>query len=279
MALSPDGRSLLARYKAEQAARALPPASRQRVLEALRQGARGPLDPRTDVDPKGVRLPSSGTLLAKAAGSMVTKGILSAVALGTAGAIAWSAHSSAPSSTRSSGPPILPAPAVVPALRRAEAPSVETASAPIPQVRVSDLPRAPGVPASHTPSSRAAPASSNGTAPVPAPVATALPTPDPVAAPTAAASGGEDDIELLATAHRALAAGDPERALALIDEHRARFPRSVLTAERDATKAIALCQSGRAAAGAAAALSFLRDHPGSAFEARLRSVCGLGAAP
>lgn len=73
------------------------------------------------------------------------------------------------------------------------------------------------------------------------------------------ASTLEAETFLLESARAELRAGNPAKALGMLDEHRRRFPKGLLAAERRATRVKALCQAGRIAdarreAGAVASL-------------------------
>ena len=82
-----------------------------------------------------------------------------------------------------------------------------------------------------------------------------------------------EENRLLGRARRALIDEQPARALAQLDEHEQRFPRGVLTEERQALRAIALCEVGREVEGTAAARLFLREHPQAALSHRVRGAC------
>lgn len=69
----------------------------------------------------------------------------------------------------------------------------------------------------------------------------------------------EAETLLLESARARLRAANPTKALVVLDEHRRRFPKGLLAAERRATRVKALCQAGRVAeagreAGAVASL-------------------------
>ena len=82
-----------------------------------------------------------------------------------------------------------------------------------------------------------------------------------------------EENRLLGRARAALIADEPARALALLREHARRFADGVLTQERRALRAVALCEAGREDEGAAAARSFLRAHPQATLARRVRSAC------
>lgn len=82
-----------------------------------------------------------------------------------------------------------------------------------------------------------------------------------------------EENRILGQARRALIDERPERALARLADHERRFPTGVLTEERKALRAVALCEAGRSAEGRAAARLFLREHPRAALAHRVRSSC------
>lgn len=82
-----------------------------------------------------------------------------------------------------------------------------------------------------------------------------------------------EESRLLKQARSALVDAQPEQALARLAEHARRFPAGVLTEEREALRAVALCEAGREADGDAAAQAFLREHPQAALAERVRSAC------
>lgn len=96
------------------------------------------------------------------------------------------------------------------------------------------------------------------------------PSPDP---PRVQSASLAEETRLLKRAHAARAAGDPRRALAVLDESLRRFPRGMLAEERAALRAMALCDAGDREAGPATA-AFLRRYPGSALASRVRGACG-----
>jgi hypothetical protein len=96
--------------------------------------------------------------------------------------------------------------------------------------------------------------------------------PEVVAAPV---DGGALAAEaaLLQRAQTALAAGDPEAALARLGEHTRGFKDGVLARERDALRVTALCAAGRTTEGRAEAEAFLKAHAGSLLAERVRGAC------
>lgn len=81
------------------------------------------------------------------------------------------------------------------------------------------------------------------------------------------------ETRLLAQARAALLEARPEQALARLAEHARRFPDGVLSEERQALDAVALCEAGRDADGESAARTFLREHPRAALAQRVRGAC------
>jgi hypothetical protein len=133
-------------------------------------------------------------------------------------------------------------------------------------------------------------------------------TPEPVVpqAPTAAASGGPADnapaqstageptqaavepppeaaasdslgaeVELLHRAQAAWRRHDARGALALLEAHRARYPRSKLELERDALRVLTLCELGRRDDAAPVAQAFLARAPRSPLRASVEESCAL----
>lgn len=108
-----------------------------------------------------------------------------------------------------------------------------------------------------------------------APIAVTPPSMPPSTPP--ARSSLEDDANLLREAHRALAAGDVDRSLRLLDEHEKRFPSSALEPERSAERVFALCQAKRVAEARSSADAFLGRHGDGPLAARVRASCGKTA--
>ena len=82
------------------------------------------------------------------------------------------------------------------------------------------------------------------------------------------------EIALLNEAQRALASGQADRALQLLDRHARDFPRGSLVEERAAARIIALCALGRVTAARAEAAAFVRKSPESPLVDRVRAACG-----
>jgi hypothetical protein len=94
------------------------------------------------------------------------------------------------------------------------------------------------------------------------------PSPEPIETDSLA-----EETELLRQARRAVAAGDPHRALALLDTCARRFPNGVLIEERAALRVITLCEAGETSRGRDAARAFARTYPASALSTRVRDAC------
>jgi outer membrane protein assembly factor BamD (BamD/ComL family) len=85
------------------------------------------------------------------------------------------------------------------------------------------------------------------------------------------ASHLHEESAMILDARSVLRAGDPSRALRLLDGARARFPQGILAQEREALAIEALVRSGQRALAAKRAESFLRDYPKSPHAADVRS--------
>jgi hypothetical protein len=197
---------------------------------------------------------------------IVGAAVLVATAGGVGAAIEWRMSNGRAPSTESPtaisnhvGPPMaspIPAPA----------------SAPIPALAASSV-------LIKTPSSIPAPASTRQGTLIPvaaAPASSAVPTPDalPASAPTTTLAR---EVRLLRDADLAVKGGDPERALTLLDEHAAAFPRSDLEPERSAERVFALCRAGRIEEARSAASAFLGAHPTGPLAERVKDGCREGS--
>lgn len=119
----------------------------------------------------------------------------------------------------------------------------------------------------------------------PAPVVSATPpTPvealpvEPRAVATRRASGRlAEEVAILSRAEKELHAGRPSSALAVLEEHRQKFPNGELAQERIAARVHALCALGRVADAEAALARLRRVSPGSPQEGRAREACAPGA--
>jgi hypothetical protein len=88
------------------------------------------------------------------------------------------------------------------------------------------------------------------------------------------ASSLEEETALLRSAHEALQANDPARALRLLDEHASRFPSGALEPEESADRVFALCAEQKTDAARTAANTFLSAHPTGPLAVRVRASCG-----
>ena len=90
-------------------------------------------------------------------------------------------------------------------------------------------------------------------------------------------AGLRDEIELLKEAQKAIAGGETDRAMSLLDAHADRFKGGALAEERLAARAIALCQAagepGRRAEARRAFSRFLAEAKASPLEPRVRAAC------
>lgn len=114
--------------------------------------------------------------------------------------------------------------------------------------------------------------------PKPAPVASSVAAEAPVP-PTAdtspatpARSTLADEVMLVDEARAALRRGDVPRALSRLEAHATRFPSGAFTIERDALRIEALAAQGREAEARAAALSFVKAHPGAPIPPRAKKA-------
>jgi hypothetical protein len=145
-------------------------------------------------------------------------------------------------------------------------------------------------PAAKTPQLTAAAPAAAPLAPLAPPVAAPAPpaadeparaTPAQAARAPAARSGGRPDalaqeVQLLARATRNMRAGQAARALTVLDEHQRRFPSGVLSEERRAARAQALCALGRVAEGRAEQAALPAHSPTAA---RAAQACDAPAKP
>lgn len=83
----------------------------------------------------------------------------------------------------------------------------------------------------------------------------------------------EEETRGLGEANRALQAGDPERALQLLEEQSRAFDHGELSEEREAARVLSLCKTSREAEAKAALAAFLAKTPNSPLADRVRSAC------
>jgi hypothetical protein len=95
----------------------------------------------------------------------------------------------------------------------------------------------------------------------------------PAASTSEAPQTIDEEVRLLKAAQRALSSGAPARALAILDESVARFPKSKLGDARQVTRMMAVCSLGQTAQARELAKRFLAQHPSSPFSDRVRRIC------
>lgn len=100
----------------------------------------------------------------------------------------------------------------------------------------------------------------------------------PRSPPIAPSSLGDDnhlaeEVALLSRATSALRSGNSSEALATLAEHQRRFPRGVLSQQRHAARAQALCQLGRKTEAKTELAKLAKSSP---LAARTRQACGFG---
>ncbi|HVW26715.1 MAG TPA: hypothetical protein VHC69_15210 [Polyangiaceae bacterium] len=95
--------------------------------------------------------------------------------------------------------------------------------------------------------------------------------PAPKSAPQSTLS---QELDLLHDAQAKWRAGDASAALALLAEHRRRFPRSVLAPERDALTVLSLCATNRTAEAKRLARHFLQQARHSPLRTTVEESCG-----
>jgi hypothetical protein len=85
-----------------------------------------------------------------------------------------------------------------------------------------------------------------------------------------------EELDLLHEAQAKWRSGNASAALAVIGEHRARFPRSALAPERDALAVLSLCATNRVAEAKRLARHFLATAPRSPLKRSVEESCGGG---
>jgi hypothetical protein len=86
-----------------------------------------------------------------------------------------------------------------------------------------------------------------------------------------------EEVALLSQASADLHAGRPAAALAVLDEHRRKFPHGALVQERTSARVQALCALGWMSDAQAELARLSRMAPNSPHLARARKACGSGA--
>jgi hypothetical protein len=190
--------------------------------------------------------------------------------------------------------------ALAPSFSSAGPPRVEGAPPPVPvaSMPVADPPPAPVATASAEPVAPSAPivvspnearvtSAPHVPAVTPRPRTSGAGIPAPLApAPVAATAAPPGDVarlpetstlaeetRLVSSAAAARRANEPRRALALLDEHAARFRRGVLAEERDAERVQALCAAGLPVEARDRAAAFAAAYPTSPLLATTRRAC------
>ncbi|WP_437671084.1 RNA polymerase sigma factor [Sorangium sp. So ce131] len=134
-------------------------------------------------------------------------------------------------------------------------------------------PVAPSIPGA-TAAIAAVPAVSAAGGPAPAAATAAVGAPRAAVAPPSGAFSPSDDIDihLIQRAVAALGAGNAAEALAALDRHGRRYPRSPRAQQREALSIKALAHAGRRAEAAARAARFREIFPGSAYLAAIEDA-------
>lgn len=191
------------------------------------------------------------TIAGVGGGSFAAKaGIATLAALVIAGGV-WTATQSTPAPSQQ---PVTAATMTPTAVE----PKQTQATEPAPVVSIDDLPQLPVAPSAEKPAQRAAPHVAPSTAPVVAP--------EP-------ARSSADAMADLRKAQDALGA-NPARSLQLIAEHRANYPRSAFSQERDVLEIDALLRLGRRSEAVARGDQFARYYPKSAHLRRIDALLG-----
>ena len=184
------------------------------------------------------------TAAAKAFGLSAMGWVALAGSLSVAGAGAYYVSSRAPAKVPAVAATITSAPAIAPTVDRPEV-------LPVPATGAGVAPRTAETPATKPRAlegSRSAPAASVDT-------------------------HFAEDARLLRDVRAALASGQDERALALLDARGADSNAGVFAEEREAARIVTLCKLGRQAEARAAARRFLAAHGGSPLAERVRRAC------
>ncbi|MEM6994930.1 MAG: tetratricopeptide repeat protein, partial [Myxococcota bacterium] len=81
------------------------------------------------------------------------------------------------------------------------------------------------------------------------------------------------ELDLIKQATQATQRGAYKTATTLLRTHKREYPRGALAQDREALRAIVLCNSGKAKAGRAAATRFARRFPDSVHTKRVHEAC------
>lgn len=215
---------------------------------------------------------AAGAQAVVASGVSAKVGIAVTVAvIGVAGSGVVLKHELAPAKSTRESAAVVEAPRArarkVASVRSSVVPPIE---APAPIIEPAPMIEAPvpdEVPASASPAPVAAPSK-----PV-APLRGAKPAPKLAPVEPTIPASMQDEIRLISLAQAALRDGEHDRVLSLLGEHASRFPHGTLALERDAVRAIALCESGRTTAGRIAAGELAPRIAGSPLAARVARAC------
>jgi hypothetical protein len=195
-----------------------------------------------------------------ARGSGVGKSLLligvSCLALATAGAVVLHPPSKTdPVAAKVTSVPPVPAQPNEPPRREAESPAAP------PSITVESLPSiAPASPSQGNDAKKAPVASTSASSSAPG---------------AASADTIGRETQLLTSARAAVKGGNPDRALALLDEHARLFPNGWLANERAAERIIVLCSVGRRAEAVREARAFLDGRSKNPLTRRVEASCAV----
>lgn len=250
-----------------------------RTLAAAREHFRAPLEAREQVRAAlaaSGQLPAGSALGASLAGRASPGARASGMAKSTAALLAgltfiagfWLGRVSEPAPREPASPSPSAAQAPSAAVPAAEATEAAGTSPPSAATQATETPASPGFGALAMPS-RALD------------VPRALPKPQPAAARIAKAARATrrraslgEELTLLQRAEHAIRSGQPELALAFLDDLEQRHPETQLGEERTAARLMARCARAEAGASAEAA-RFLQSRRASVYSDRVRELCGL----
>ncbi|HEY1695049.1 MAG TPA: hypothetical protein VGG39_22935 [Polyangiaceae bacterium] len=212
----------------------------------------------------GLAVGAATSLAAKSASGLSLKwlAVVSLVGVGAVvGAAAIESHGRASASGARSEPTIL----VQAAPTLGASPHVRGTTGVSPRASATD------VPSPVAPAAPVAPAlgSASGTE-MPAPAISGAPLPPPASAP----SDVRSELRDLEDARAALAAGQPARALSLLDAYAASHPHATMASEATVIRIEALVRAGDHPAAERLAASFLASQPQSPYAERVRSLVG-----
>lgn len=105
------------------------------------------------------------------------------------------------------------------------------------------------------------------------------PPPAQAAEHSGASASLQDELKMLKRARTQLRSGDAQVALSTLREHRARFPSSSVSLEREVLSIEALQAAGQTARAQKRARAFVERHPQSMLAERLRPLLGTDRAP